>query len=656
MSESPCNNEYIDAQDLLKSLVAQAFSFIAPVKVDKRETWTLEAGKVQLKEYWKNKDLEQDPGMTQVTQDQISDKAQDNLETQLEHLAWRLKQLARMITKCWDTQSNATPIILRASEDWTQMMIEWDIDRTKPSRVQTIIHPRDRQRLGALIFRLNCEIIGMERAQFIEFETYKWDPNVEWWHWWINKEMVFAEVETHPSDLATWLKQPNSFTPVHFKEETGPYQALVEKLREIQMQFNQLWHSKPRQSKVNVSVDLEHGRIDFVQDTNIIMDNEMTWGISAMNEMKQVIFEAADAVFKMESNQVSLPKRKLTHIAGFHWYPSAWVIKIRDDGKRTIWNSVREKLETDARVKDSFKARVLKQIGLSSRQPQVRFKNLVEEFDPPYEHGTRVFSVSLLDDSETGNEQYGKLEWLTNKDGRPEDIPVPDNIPENWSLKWEDPETAESNVQQGPTHEIRHPDDTEIIWGTDGPDGWTEVVHGMSSEEYEVLHECKARLLKMGITIHEIWDSEPRARPISVKSTRDGTLISVQWGKSWRKPYLGEEIEMRYELQEAMEYARQAAFEGMSSQVLEREYCAWSAGDEFWNWKLRGYAKPKDISFAESETRERVLVSTVDLQERRIQARLLLKQSGYHSDKMDDNEPKIAEDIQSRMDALAAAI
>ncbi|KAJ7580307.1 hypothetical protein C8J56DRAFT_1103328 [Mycena floridula] len=67
MLESPCNNEYIDAQDLLKSLVAQAFSFIAPVKVDKRETWTLEAGKVQLKEYWKNRNLEQDPGMIQVT-------------------------------------------------------------------------------------------------------------------------------------------------------------------------------------------------------------------------------------------------------------------------------------------------------------------------------------------------------------------------------------------------------------------------------------------------------------------------------------------------------------------------------------------------------------------------------------------------------------
>ncbi|KAJ7580476.1 hypothetical protein C8J56DRAFT_1058120 [Mycena floridula] len=497
----------------------------------------------------------------------------------------------------------------------------------------------------------------MERARYIKFENCQWDPNVEWWHWRVNKEKVLAEEKDRSTDLASWLNRPSSFTSAQFYEEKGPYRSLINKLDDIRAKFTHIWNSKPRQSTVNVKVDLEHGRVDFVQDTDIILGNETTRGISAMKEMDEVIFEAAEAVFRKDAGKVGTRKRKLTHIAGFHWYPSAWAIKIKDDGTRKIRNSVKNELERAARVKSSFKAQVLRQMGFASKKNRRGTEKPIQEKDLPDEDGIRVFSVSLMDDREPGTGEYGELEWLINRGGRPQPIPVPANIPENWSLDRQDPDTGEDNIEQGPVEEIPHPDDTaDRIWGMDWADGWNEGMQGMSPEEFEVLRERKTRLLKMATATHELWGNKPRSRPIAVKSMRDGTMISVEWGKAWRRPYLGEEPEIRKELREVMERARDEAFEGMSPGVLEQEYCAWSSSDEFWNWGLRGYAQPRNISFAENQTREKVASHSINLQERRIQARLYLSRSRYHAKPGDDLEPQIAKEVQDHMEDLAAEI
>ncbi|KAJ7591843.1 hypothetical protein C8J56DRAFT_1046170 [Mycena floridula] len=222
----------MDAEKLLQSLVAQSFR------------------RIQLEQYWEERRTRENQGLDLVDQQQIPEGEQDNPETHIEHLTWRLKELARAITKSWNTQVDATPIILQATKDWSQMMIEWDIERNRPKILAPLISPRDRRRFGALIFRLNREIIGMERAWYIKFETFN-----------------------RPSELA----QPTKFTHI--------------------------WNSKPRQSTVNVKVDLEHGRVDYVQDTDIILGNETTRGISAMKEMDEVIFEAAEAVFRKDSGK-----------------------------------------------------------------------------------------------------------------------------------------------------------------------------------------------------------------------------------------------------------------------------------------------------------------------------------------------------------------
>ncbi|KAJ7580475.1 hypothetical protein C8J56DRAFT_1058119 [Mycena floridula] len=131
----------MDAEKLLQSLVAQSFSFISPIKIDQRETWTIEAGRIQLEQYWEERRTRENQGLDLVDQQQIPEGEQDNPETRIEHLAWRLKELARAITKSWNTQVDATPIVLRATKDWSQMMIEWDIECNRPKILAPLISP-----------------------------------------------------------------------------------------------------------------------------------------------------------------------------------------------------------------------------------------------------------------------------------------------------------------------------------------------------------------------------------------------------------------------------------------------------------------------------------------------------------------------------------
>ncbi|KAJ7573953.1 hypothetical protein C8J56DRAFT_1065477 [Mycena floridula] len=152
----------------------------------------------------------------------------------IEGLAWKVREVVKRTVEVWNARSRDTAIRVRASRDWMDARIEWNIDHW--SQFQTLSLDT-RASLGRIIYYLLSDIMGAGALHFIDHEHCYWNPNVEWWSWKVNVEKIRKVYAKNPQafdDISNYHSATNSCENLDFDpDEAGPPSGLMSQLVEV---------------------------------------------------------------------------------------------------------------------------------------------------------------------------------------------------------------------------------------------------------------------------------------------------------------------------------------------------------------------------------------------------------------------------------------